>query len=90
MIRRVLLAAAGLAIVTYIGDYLSLKFQIPARAQFGTVHVQPYLAVPRKDGRTEFMLDNPFDQKCVHSLFPHFDASPCWYVERHKSKREDI
>lgn len=76
-----------LAALLYFGDYLSLRFQIPNRPQFGTVHIQPYLAVPRKDGRIEYMLDDPVDQPCVHSLFPHLGDDPCWYVARQKNKR---
>ena len=87
---RIVLGAAVLVVLIYAGDYLSLKFQIPQRPQFGTVRIQPYLAVPRKDGRTEFMLDEAFEQSCVHSLFPHFDASPCWYLERERSKRKNL
>jgi hypothetical protein len=89
-IRIVLPAAAGLVALIYVGDYLSLTFQIPKRAQFGTVRMQPYLAVPRKDGRTEFLLDDPFDQTCVRSLFPHFGESPCWYLERERRKRKNL
>jgi hypothetical protein len=89
-IRKVLLGIVGLLALVYAGDFLSLKFGIPKRAQFGTVHMQPYIAVPRKDGKTEFMLDDAFDQTCVHSLFPHFGDSPCWLVERQRNKRENI
>jgi hypothetical protein len=89
-IRIVLLGSVGLLALAYVGDSLSLRFQIPERAQFGTVRIQPYVAVPRKDGRTEFILEDGFDQTCVHSLFPHFGDSPCWILERHRSKRENI
>jgi hypothetical protein len=84
---RTALSLVALAAVVYLGDDLSLRLQIPKRPQFGTVHIQPYLAVPRKDGRIEYMLDDPVDQPCVHSLLPHLGASPCWYLERQKNKR---
>ncbi|MBV9083311.1 MAG: hypothetical protein JOZ62_11580 [Acidobacteriaceae bacterium] len=81
-------AMLTLLALAYVLDYLSLRFRIPnRRPQFGTVHVQPYLAVPQKNGRTEFILDTPSDQRCVYSLFPHFGETPCWYLEKHKSKR---
>jgi hypothetical protein len=47
--------------------------------------VQPYYAVPLRDGKTEFMMLDPEDRTCVYSLFPHFGYGPCWYV---KGKRE--
>ena len=90
LLGRALVICAVLFLLVYLGDYISIKFRIPSRPQFGTVHVQPYLAVPRKDGKTEFLLENPIDQPCVYSLFPHFSVQPCWYVERHKSKRINL
>jgi hypothetical protein len=89
-IRKVLLGAAGAAALTYAGDFLSLTLQIPKRPKFGTVHMQPYITVPRKDGRMEFLLDEPFEQTCVHALFPHSGASPCWYLERERSRRKNL
>jgi hypothetical protein len=88
---RALVTLATLLAVLYLGDYVALRFQIPNhRSRFGTVHKQPYLAVPKKDGKTEFILDDPIDQPCVHSLFPHFGDSPCWYLNRQRNKREDL
>lgn len=89
-LQRTALILLAVAALVYAGDYLSLRFQIPNRPQFGTVHLQPYLAVPRKDGRIEYMLDDPVDQPCVHSLFPHLGDSPCWYLERQKNKRVNM
>lgn len=56
----------------------------------GSVRVQRYYAVPRKDGRTEFLFDQPGDEPCVRSLFPHFGDAPCWYLTKHPQKRIDI
>jgi hypothetical protein len=41
---RAMVVFAGFFLLLYIADYLSIKFQIPSRPQFGSVHVQPYLA----------------------------------------------
>ena len=77
-----------LAIALYAGDYLSLRYQIPrGRAQFGVVKIQSYYAVGLKSGKTEFMFLGPKNQTCVHSLFPHFGDSPCWYLNRKKVQR---
>lgn len=85
-----LVFVVGAIMLLYIGDYLSLMLQFPKRPKFSTVHITPYLAVPKKDGKTEFILDDPYDETCVNSLFPHLGDNPCWYVQRKKDKREDI
>ncbi len=74
--------------LVYIGDYVSLQYRIPGnREQFATVEIDPYLAIPQKGGRTEFVVSDPINETCVNSLFPHFDDSPCWYVRQHRKKR---
>lgn len=89
-VRTTLLVSIGACALLYLGDYLSLALQIPSRPRFATVHITPYLAVPQKDGKTEFMLDDPYDETCVNSVFPHYGHNPCWYVARQRNKREDI
>jgi hypothetical protein len=75
-------------LILYVGDYFSLRYQIPnGRAQFGEVKVQRYYAVGLKSGKTEFMFLGPKKQTCVHSLFPHFGDSPCWYLRRKSVQR---
>lgn len=75
----------------YVGDYALLQYRVAAnRNAYGTVTVQPYYAVPRKDHKTEFLFDDPQDQTCVNSLFPHFGDNPCWYLRRNKQKRIDM
>ena len=76
-----------LCALLYVGDYASVRFHIPrSRGTLSTVEVQPYYAVPLKDGKTEFMFLNPENQVCVRSLFPHLGHNPCWYVRRHRNK----
>ncbi len=83
--------AALLVLFTYAGDYLSVRYKIPhGRDQFSNVTIQPYYAIHEKNGRTEYDFAQPQTQVCVHSLFPHFGYSPCWYVNRHTDKRIDI
>ncbi len=77
--------------VIYAADYLVLRYRVAVNRQpFGTVTVQPYYAVPQKDHKTEFLFDDPEDETCVHSLFPHLGDSPCWYLSRNKEKRIDL
>jgi len=71
--------------VVYAADYLIARSR-GARA-FDTVQVQPYYAVPLKDGKTEFMMLDPQNRTCVHALFPHFGYSPCWYLKRRTDQR---
>lgn len=88
-IRRWTLRVLILLAVVYLGDYLSVRFP-GARNPFGTVSVQPYLAIHLKDKKTEFNFDVPPETKvCVHSMFPHMGYSPCWYVSRQTQQRID-
>ncbi len=82
--RRLLLIAAALLALLYLGDYVSIAYRIPnGRQQFGSVEVQKLLAVPQKDHKTEYIADPPQEQQCVHSLFPQLGLTPCWYESRH-------
>lgn len=88
---RTVLALVLLLCAAYLSDFLLLRWKYFGKHNpTGTVIVKPYFAVPRKDGKTEFMFDDPKEQTCVHSLFPHSGFSPCWYLSRHKEKRIDI
>jgi hypothetical protein len=88
---RIAAAVVILALFTYGGDYLSVRYKIPnGRDQFSSVTIQPYYAIHEKNGRTEYDYAQPQTQVCVRSIFPHFGYSPCWYVNRHTDKRIDI
>jgi hypothetical protein len=91
VLLRIAAAIVILALLTYVGDYLSVRFKIPnGRDPFSTVTIQPYYAIHEKNGRTEYDYAQPQTQVCVRSIFPHFGYSPCWYVNRHTDKRIDI
>jgi len=86
--KRLLFITVLSLFILYVGDYLSLRYRIPkGRDQFGVVKIQRYYAVGLKSGKTEFMFLGPKEQECVHSLFPHFGDSPCWYLSRRTVKR---
>ena len=88
---RTLIVAALLLLTVYFSDYLSVAFRVPkTRDPFGTVRIQTYYAVRKKNKEIEFMFLEPQDQVCVHSLFPHLGDDPCWYLERHKQRRIDM
>ena len=71
----------------YLGDLVVLHFR---KDPTGTVTVHPYTAVPRKDKREEYLFDDPQDQSCVNSLFPHQQMSPCWYLRGHPEVRTNL
>jgi hypothetical protein len=82
-LRSVFGLAITLALI-YAVDAAVLRFRAATnRNAFSTVTVHPYFAVDRKDKKTEYMYEDPTDETCVNSLFPHLGDSPCWYVRRH-------
>ncbi len=91
LLQRTVIAFVLFTALIYAGDYLLLRYRVATNRQaFGTVTVRPYYAVPQKDHKTEFLFDDPEDQTCVHSLFPHLGDSPCWYLNRNKDQRIDM
>ena len=88
LLKRILLAIVAAIVLTYAGDYISLRFRLPN--SLTTIEVQPYYAVPQRSGKTEMMLLDPEDDPCVQSLFPHMGNPPCWYLRRHTDKRIDM
>ena len=90
-VLRGLLFLVCLALLAYLADFGVLRYRIATnRSPFGTVTVQPYDAVPQKNHKTEFLLEEPRDERCVNSLFPHIGDAPCWYLKRHTEQRIDM
>ena len=91
-ILRGLFAMLVLLLVVYVGDYCSLRCQIPrGRPQFGQITVDTLYAIHQKNGKTEFDYNVPPEtQTCVGSLLPHLGSNPCWYVNRHKTRKIEI
>lgn len=87
VLNRIIIGLFVLAAVLYGGDWLVLHFR---HTQFGTVQVQRYDVVPQKDKKLEFYPEDPVQQTCVHSLFPHFGDPPCWWLERHKNQQVNM
>jgi len=84
-LKRIVAIVALLLAAIYVGDYLAARLR--GANALGTVQVQPYYAVPLKDGKTEFVLLDPETQTCVKSLLPHFGYGPCWYLDGRKQQR---
>lgn len=87
-IKRILLLLAAALALFYAGDYVVLRTRLPR--SLSTVTVEPYYAVPQKDGKTEFMMLDPEDRTCTQSLFPHMGYPPCWYLRKHTQQRIDM
>jgi hypothetical protein len=91
LVKRIFIGAVLICAITYAIDYAVLRVRIATNHNpFGTVTVRPYYAVPEKNHKTEFLFDDPQNETCVHSLFPHAGDSPCWYLNGHREKRINI
>ena len=77
--------------VVYGYDFASVRARMNAKKQgdpFDVVTYPHLLAIPQKGNKVDYELDAtaPMESDpCVHSLFPHYGYTPCWYVLR-KSK----
>jgi hypothetical protein len=87
ILARLLIAAAITLLVVYAADSLILRLRTN---QTSSVTVRPYLAVPEKGSRVEFMFQAPREQTCVNALFPHLGLTPCWYLRRHTEQRTNL
>jgi hypothetical protein len=85
LLRRIAVSLVAAVALTYAADYLVARSR--GAGALHTVQVQPYYAVPLKDGKTEFMMLDPEDRTCVVALFPHFGYQPCWYLNGRKEQR---
>lgn len=90
LLQTILPSLILLGVAVYLGDFLSLRYQVPKRETYGSVVVREMYAVKLKNKQTEYMFQPPAPQECVNSLFPHFGDSPCWYLKRHTKQQVDI
>ncbi len=88
---RGLSALILLVAVAYGYDFASVRHRMSAQKPgdpFDVVTYPHLLAIPQKGNKVEYALDaqSPMESDpCVHSLFPHYGYTPCWYIVR-KSK----
>jgi hypothetical protein len=85
-----ILALLTLAALTYAGDYLSLRYQVPNRPQFSPVQRNDMYVIHTKGAKIQYEPGPIETDQCVHSFFPHFGCQPCWYLTRHTDKLIDI
>jgi hypothetical protein len=90
-IRIGAVAMLALLLVTYAGDYFSVRFQIPGgRPQFGQVTRNVLYVIHVKGGKIQYEPGPQETDTCVHSLFPQLGFTPCWYLSGHTDKLIDI
>ncbi len=90
-LNRVLYALLMVIAVIYGYDFASVRRRVSAQKPgdpFDVVTYPHILAIPEKGNKVEYALDaqSPMESDpCIHSLFPHYGYTPCWYV-LHRSK----
>ena len=85
---RCILGIVAVAVLVFSADYAVLRFRAATNGNaYGTVTVRPYYAIPQKSKKTELMFQDPQDETCVNSLFPHMGYTPCWYRRTHKQEQ---
>ncbi|MFY9752785.1 MAG: hypothetical protein WAJ92_09100 [Candidatus Acidiferrales bacterium] len=91
ILHRSLLILALAIVVAYGADYLLLRLKMTgspptdpsvSNAAFGSVTY--YLSAGIKGNKYEVFTEQPQQETCVHSLFPHFNDPPCWYSARRR------
>jgi hypothetical protein len=80
---RILLLFVAVVVLLYLGDWIGLRVRGQTSS---TVQVQQFLRTPLKGQKEEFDYMGTVDQPCVRSLFPHSAETPCWWLERHKTR----
>jgi hypothetical protein len=87
LLKRILVCVIVALGILYLGDYLSVRMRMLRKKPadpFESLKSLRVLAIPEKNGKTEYEVDaqNPEQTvTCVHALFPHSGYSPCWYVK---------
>jgi hypothetical protein len=86
--KQIIIVLLLLFAIAYGYDYASVRFRMRAQKQgdpFDVVTYPHLLVIPQKGNKVEYALDaqSPMESdSCVHSLFPHFGYTPCWYIRR--------
>jgi hypothetical protein len=87
----VALATVGLAVLVYATDYAVFRWRVSfQRNAYGSVTVQTFDAVQKKNGKTQFLFDPPQPETCVNALLSHDGYAPCWYLKRHTEQGTNI
>ncbi len=91
IIARLAIGVVVAVLLLYAGDVAWLRLRLARHADaIGSVEVQVLVAVPLKNGRTEYIPGDTENDQCVRALFPQLGLPPCWYLQRHTTKRLDL
>ena len=72
----------------FLGDDLLLRLRIHRGGNaYGQVTVHRLDAIPEKNGKVEYVPEDPVVETCIHSVFPHIGYLPCWYLSRRTEQR---
>jgi hypothetical protein len=82
-LRRAALVLLTALLIAYVADSLQWR---ALGDPFGSVDVTVQTVVPLKNGRTEYYPASTQAFQCAHALFPHAQARPCWWLERHSQQ----
>ncbi|HEV2214617.1 MAG TPA: hypothetical protein VGR64_04960 [Terracidiphilus sp.] len=78
-LRRILLAAAGLFIALYLGDWAVYRLRgAPTQA----VSVNQFVDIPLKGSKTEYDYLGNSSLRCAVALFAQDGLDPCWKLRR--------
>jgi hypothetical protein len=88
--KRILAGLLLFAAAAYGLDDLSVRFGVPARAQFSTVLVSRFYYVHEKFNKFSYEPLPSVNERCVNALMPHSGSRPCWYVQRHPVEMIDL
>jgi hypothetical protein len=90
-VKRALAVALLLAAIVWTTDWLLLRRKITqTQDAFGGVLVHRRYAIRLKNRQIEQRSEKPKVEECVHSVFPHYDETPCWYLEKHADQIIDL
>ena len=90
MLKRIGITVVVLMAGAYGCDYFWARYRIAnPKAGDALGSVTFYDSVTTKNGKVEIFYDQPQTEVCVHAIFPHFGAPPCWYASRKTVKSID-
>jgi hypothetical protein len=90
-LKRAIVSLVLVFAVIYAADFGWIEYRASSGTEaFGSIQVKRYYAVKQKDGKTEYLFDNPTTETCVNSIFPHWGHIPCWCLSRHTQQRVNL
>jgi hypothetical protein len=88
--KPVLVGALLIAVIVWVCDDLLLRRKVARDEGYGEVEIHQRYAVRLKNKQTEYRSVKPHSEECVHSMFPHEEESPCWYLEKYADRMDKI